>query len=637
MLVRPAVHMGDIMQRLFAATLFVTATACGTPTEDTTVTEASPYPPVSIRIAQSPDALTQSAIEAVALAPSWLRQDLAFNLRQLSELRQHNLAEVMLTVEDPRYLDEIAFCLAHLSPEVLESPDFYPQLLVDNARGLYARDEALTYVAIDDVGNPGTDEDYYTTATYRVENEDGEIIERTIEREIWYWYVVHPRIEDEFPLFVNPWMSCNGLECAHTPESGVFWRDFLWDGAAQGCMLEGGDCPHLVDVMPSEIDVLWKNKSYNSDDNGAVGVIIGLIKSAMSFGAQGERSIQPNRIYGLSRGNCGEWADMTSALARTVLIPSHNVGAWGNDHTWNEFWDDGWKQWEPVNNYVLHYGYYMDGEGNSSSVPVYGVSATRGDALTWNRTEDYGVTFELNIRVVDTDGQPVDGAMVSLYGPITVYPERADDWWFIMESITDEEGRMKLLLGEKNLYAARVESQIGTFPIEANRIEVIVEESVANQSEEIEIVIDAQMPAQPAMSVSELPLSGDITLSINHTFDGSRLTSPSARLRGSATIEGSTAATGWVLDEAAYLAFLADEPFEAITTFTGTENLEVDVSSTSSTYVVISNRGKIATGLLGTLDVRAINEAWNYEPAQSSTYQLMAGEYLACEIAPMGH
>jgi uncharacterized membrane protein len=82
---------------------------------------------------------------------------------------------------------------------------------------------------------------------------------------------------------------------------------------------------------------------------------------------------------------------------------------------------------------------------------------------------------------------------------------------------------------------------------------------------------------------------------------------------------------------------LADEPFEAITTFTGTENLEVDVSSTSSTYVVISNRGKIATGLLGTLDVRAINEAWNYEPAQSSTYQLMAGEYLACEIAPMGH
>jgi hypothetical protein len=31
-----------------------------------------------------------------------------------------------------------------------------------------------------------------------------------------------------------------------------------------------------------------------------------------------------------------------------------------------------------------------------------------------------------------------------------------------------------------------------------------------------------------------------------------------------------------------------------------------------------------------------VNEAWRYEPSQTSTYQLLAGEYLAFEIAPMG-
>ena len=27
---------------------------------------------------------------------------------------------------------------------------------------------------------------------------------------------------------------------------------------------------------------------------------------------------------------------------------------------WNEFWDERWVQWEPVNTYVEHYRYYAD-------------------------------------------------------------------------------------------------------------------------------------------------------------------------------------------------------------------------------------------------------------------------------------
>ena len=98
------------------------------------------------------------------------------------------------------------------------------------------------------------------------------------------------------------------------------------------------------------IDVLWKSKTYSRDDNGAIGALINWEKAAISFGAGDERPIQPNRIYAVGCGNCGEWADMATAAARTALIPSQNVGARANDHTWNEFWDDGWMQWEPVNN-----------------------------------------------------------------------------------------------------------------------------------------------------------------------------------------------------------------------------------------------------------------------------------------------
>jgi hypothetical protein len=144
---------------------------------------------------ETPSPLTDLAAEAVALAPLWLQHDLALSFQRVEDALQDDLAQVVVDENDPYLVDEIAFAIAHLSPQVLESQRFFPQLLTENAQLVYARDADLDYVQLEDVGEPGVDADYYTTATYRVQTEDGTIETRTIEKEVYseyegqWWYI----------------------------------------------------------------------------------------------------------------------------------------------------------------------------------------------------------------------------------------------------------------------------------------------------------------------------------------------------------------------------------------------------------------------------------------------------------------
>ena len=583
--------------------------------------------------------LTELAQEAIDLAPAWLRHDLSLSFQRLDAEDQDYIAPAIVDEDETWLVDEIAFVIAHLSPEVLSAKKFYPQLLGENARWIYERDEDLDYVEIVDMGAVGEDEDYYTTATYRVELEDGEVVERTIEKEIYYWYVVHPRIEDESPYYIDPWAECtrSTLQCGQAPENGSFWRWFLWEGAAEDCP-EGFECPVVKDYMEGQ-DVLWKSLAYDSADNGAIGDVIQFIKAELNFGAGDERSIQPNRIYGLGRGNCGEWADMTSAVARTVLIPSHNVGAWGNDHTWNEFWDDGWNQWEPVNNYVLHNTYYIDSDGNSKSTPVYAVSATRGDSLIWGRSEPYAVTFDLELHVEDAEGQPVDGALVVVYGPITVYSGYEGQWWYVTETVTDIDGIARLTLGEKNAYAVRVTSDLGSYPEEDGYIAPIIEESEAGTTEVITLpALAGSMPAPLAVSsVVEVSGETDQLLSMELAVDGFRLEGQSARGH-SFSLEKEAGALSWfIADEENYDLYRGGEEFEVVAHADRSmgESAELDLSGDRNWILVLANLESQATSVVGSvaLEVQATVGAWKGENPQIQTsYRLRPGDTLAIQL-----
>ena len=138
--------------------------------------------------------------EGIALAPAWVHTDLRLRLAQVEEPLRSELITLLIDQDDPYLLDEIAFSIAHISPEVLSHPSFYPQIITENAQLIYERDPLLSYVRIIDEGVPGDDADYYSTTAYIIEDENGNQSEKIIDRDTYYWYLVHPRMEDELPF-----------------------------------------------------------------------------------------------------------------------------------------------------------------------------------------------------------------------------------------------------------------------------------------------------------------------------------------------------------------------------------------------------------------------------------------------------
>ncbi len=357
------------------------------PKDDTGSAELAPP---SLALSHEPAELGELALEALALVPDWLQDDYVVAMARLETELQDELSSVLLDVDDPYLWDEVAFAIAHTSPEVLRYAYFHPELLVVNAELIYAYDPELSYVELVDEGEPGVDADYYTTATYLVE-EDGSVVARTIDKEIYYWYVTHPRLEDELPWFLDAWTSGDPV----SPDDGMFWREFLWDRAADECP-DGQSCVLLQDYL-TIADTVWKGKAETRDDNGAIGEITQYVWDAIDFGAGHERPVQPSRIYTVGAGNCGEHADLSCAAARTGLIPCRNVGARSNDHTWSEFWDDRWVAFEPIGTHVDFFGYYggpdvdyyvYDGKDNDcDGVADLGEDTSDADGDGWTIAE----------------------------------------------------------------------------------------------------------------------------------------------------------------------------------------------------------------------------------------------------------
>ena len=143
------------------------------------------------------DNLTPDAEDAIAIAPDWLKMDLRDNFRKLSENDQNLYAGLINDAVYP-YVDEICFEVAHIAPQILSS-SMDPQVLIENVESLYEMDNYFDYVTIVDYGG----DDYYSTTMYLV-LEEGIIKEFELPREIYYWYIVHPKLHKETPNYINP-------------------------------------------------------------------------------------------------------------------------------------------------------------------------------------------------------------------------------------------------------------------------------------------------------------------------------------------------------------------------------------------------------------------------------------------------
>ncbi len=586
--------------------------------------EMGPAPTMTAIQAESQ--LTELAQEAVDLAPNWLKDDLALAFIRIPTKKQDKLAPFLIDLEDPNLIDEVAFTIAHLSPEVLKDGDFKNGLIVENAEWIYRVDPQLSFVDIVEYGEAGVDDDFWSTTTYH-SVVDGQTVDFELPRDIYYWYVVHPRIEDERPLYIDGWATCydSSLECASNAQEGMFWREFLWEGAAETCP-EDRYCPVIKDYVPSMAEY-WDGGG-GGDAVGAVRDIIDYMKSSdetlgrwFTFGAYDERSIQPNRIYGLGRGNCGEWSDMTTAISRTVLIPNVNVNPSSWDHTWNAFWfDEAWIAWEPVNTWVDH---------------PYGVSfaayATRGDSSIFMQTGDYNDnTFDMEIVVRDKKGIPVDGATIAIFSPWESDGQTYS--WPAGELGTDGTGTATFELSELQDYTFRVDAELGMFPDEGG-LTAGSQQVSAGTADTIEVeLIGQKMPSGAEFELVDG--SGQATLRIDVSDTEGRVMGLSPRYDSSYTVvDESPVLDVFAVDAANYDKFTAGEPFSVIIADGGLARIDPD----QIWYAVASNAWASSTAAFGTLTAKVGPQSqadFEDKVETSLRYRLLPGEHVAIEIMP---
>jgi hypothetical protein len=161
------------------------------------------------------DGLTEKGKEAVAVAPKWLRVDLADTFKRLdTPARQDIWAQLIIDNATEKYEDELVFTIAHSSVWYLKQAFASPQAYLENAQMLYVVDADVSYADIIDHGTPGVDDDYYSTIKYWTLDIDGNKVQREWGPELYYWYVVHPKLSDDYP---------------DIGASGQFWRGYLYN------------------------------------------------------------------------------------------------------------------------------------------------------------------------------------------------------------------------------------------------------------------------------------------------------------------------------------------------------------------------------------------------------------------------
>lgn len=579
------------------------------------------------------EGLTSLAQDAVGLAPDWIKPDLSLAFHRMSDEHQDRYAVLLVDLDEPWLSDEIAFVIAHTSLDVLTSSDFYPELILDNAQWVYEVEPALRYVEIVDVGEPGVDPNFYSTARYQVQV-DGALETVEIDRDIYYWFVVHPRIEDEGPYYIDAWATCmlSSLECPTSTEAGgMFWREFLWEAAETTCP-EGDYCPVLRDTFDSDdVEFLWSD---TGGGVGAVGAVANFMLMAdteagrwLTFGAQGERSIQPNRIYALGRGNCGEWGDMTSALSRTVLLPNYNTTPASWDHTWNEFYDpsaDRWVAWEPVNRWFDHdYGARTNNYG------------TRGDTQTFGLTQNYSSdTFTLSIEAAGADGTPADGHRLMLYSR---WPAMGDGLYWSGEVTTDVHGRaeIELVAGEEFYY--QFSGELGAATDESS-VDLVTRSADVAERVELSIALDGVLPEAVETKIGSYPAPNSrALLQLTGKVDSGRVLARSYRYDADFTLATDPPPVRWMLmSETEYAVWASGTTAEVVAQGVLGEPIDdIALGAREIWFLVVVNESSTSTAALGELGLVLSptgGSTWTEPVTLDVPLTLLPGEHQKIEI-----
>ncbi len=403
---------------------------------------------------------SSNIVQAINKAPKWIENDLITIFSLLETEFQKKWANVILEAQDP-YIDEIAFSIAHLSPQYLSSSFAHPEMITMNAELIYEHDKLLNYVEVVDYGTSQTDRDYYSTTKYRrVDMLD--TLESEVPRDVYYWYLVHPKITSEIPAFIDPEVAeydtinygprVNNIT---TPDKGYFWRDYLFNHADPGYL--------SMKYFLSNCEIIWSKYNVSGTQNQAMNALNRWQGGCMVFTSDRERPHQPIRIYKKHKGRCGENSDMRIAAARTALIPCKAAASYSTDHVWNEFWDERWIHWDGAIDNPLMYEKDWGKEFGS-------VFDIRSDGLMNSVTATYTrENSKINIYALDSLKNPIDGARIYLY-TVGLYDPIAFDNF----AITDNEGKASFIVGTNRDYWASMSCKYGRVPANQGEVRKVV-------------------------------------------------------------------------------------------------------------------------------------------------------------------
>jgi hypothetical protein len=426
---------------------------------------------------------------AIKRTPAWLHDDLRFKFRLMTDEAERTKMVNLLNSTEKKYLDEVAFALAHLPQEVLKSSRFAKDwnYLLENAKMIYAYADSLKYVRLVEEGNVNSD-DWSTTAEYKIKQKD-EYIWRKIDKYYYYMFIVMPKLQQE-GVFVT-----DNTSSTDQRTWGYGWRDYLWNNPSPiytnvnrvTSVATIKTIPRLGTIM-QQPDYLWDenctwfpfNREFKTTDH-AMNILGNWASKCIPMDVTSSsdyRPSQPNQIAWKHVGNCHEDALLVAAAARTSLIPLMHISDNCDDHVWGMFHDanetDTWHHFEffrggatPLGDSRQQYW----GMTNMQRYAGYGwtSSLVQGyvpDGTMINVSDFYSKvkpSARIQLKVTDKDGNPVDGARVQIYSTNTQYGTKyilsAGYLW------TDSRGEINEPVGTGKEYYFKISHpKFGTFP-----------------------------------------------------------------------------------------------------------------------------------------------------------------------------
>ena len=343
-------------------------------------------------------------------------------LQTPSETETVSAFALQISEGEQKYIDEIAYSIAHTPTEVLRTMYRRNQadILSINAACIYSTAEEVEYARLTELEDETVLELRTETAWVPV------------ERSIYYNFVVHPRILFEIPSRIDAgywltkaeerdmeqqgWLQYDPDTLYGISESHHFWRSFLPQDDVYGRRLSDW----IRSAQTAEQAVLTLSNFLSWTQPG----------SFMEFGYL-TNDLQPMVIYEKAYGSCGEQSILQCALCRALLIPAYVVGCRGEDHQWDEYWNPvtgRWTHWD-INYPTTGIGHvWHSGEGiNHTRKTISTITAFRPDDSFQATTRTvanppgsgympgdsgYTETAHVTFKVIDATGIPVDGAMV---------------------------------------------------------------------------------------------------------------------------------------------------------------------------------------------------------------------------------